>query len=315
MTWPGHQVTWRDMTCHVATNHSSSPHVTSQPSTLLHLTPQATSWHQNRSHHHHGTAEGSFTAKKWFGHRAGRSPCAHSIGKFFLWLIGVFLWNFRPRLVRALLVYQIWILWVWDDMDDKLVVEILDHPVHIQWDIWCSPKRRVWRISFVNSTTHRVLSRFKSHCAGAPSIHQQIYLDRHKGFLAVDFNSKRSVLLLVLVLYAKFAMCPLKHHQSQSWTSPQTKKTHQGTFIANPVFFWGADCGCRLYYDRNHRFLRISDPLTNCSCMVHEISSILQVLLDKLGHHQHPQSVYYSGNPRVFPPPNATFPPKKIRPS
>ena len=29
----------------------------------LHLTPQATSWHQNRSHHHHGTAEGSFTAK------------------------------------------------------------------------------------------------------------------------------------------------------------------------------------------------------------------------------------------------------------
>ena len=35
------------------------------------------------AHQHHGTAEGSFTAKKWFGHRAGRSPCAHSIGKFF----------------------------------------------------------------------------------------------------------------------------------------------------------------------------------------------------------------------------------------
>ena len=69
---------------HVATSHSSSPHVTSQRSRLLHLTPQATSWHQNRSHHHHGTAEGSFTAKKWLGHRAGRSPCAHSIGKFFL---------------------------------------------------------------------------------------------------------------------------------------------------------------------------------------------------------------------------------------
>ena len=29
-------------------------------------------------------AEGSFTAKKWLGHRAGWSPCAHSIGKFFL---------------------------------------------------------------------------------------------------------------------------------------------------------------------------------------------------------------------------------------
>ena len=60
-----------------------------------------------QKHHHHGTAEGSFTAKKWFGHRAGRSPCAHSIGKFFLWLIVFFLWNFRPRLVRALLVYKL----------------------------------------------------------------------------------------------------------------------------------------------------------------------------------------------------------------
>ena len=46
--------------------------------------------HQNRSHHHHGTAEGSFTAKKWFGHRAGRSPCAHSIGKFVLCYIVLF---------------------------------------------------------------------------------------------------------------------------------------------------------------------------------------------------------------------------------
>ena len=89
--WHDHHIKWHDMTCHVATNHSSSPHVTSQPSTLLHLTPQATSWHQNRSHHHHGTAEGSFTAKKWFGHRAGRSPCAHSIGKFFLCYIVLFL--------------------------------------------------------------------------------------------------------------------------------------------------------------------------------------------------------------------------------
>ena len=106
--WHDQHIKWHDMTCRVATNHSSSPHVTSQSSTLLHLTPQATSWHQNRSHQHHGTAEGSFTAKKWFGHRAGRSPCAHSIGKFFLWLIGFFLWNFRPRLVRGLLVYLLY---------------------------------------------------------------------------------------------------------------------------------------------------------------------------------------------------------------
>ena len=60
------------------------------------LTPQQTSRHQNTSlqstkHHHHGTAEGSFTAKKWLGHRAGRSPCAHSIGKFFLCYIVLFL--------------------------------------------------------------------------------------------------------------------------------------------------------------------------------------------------------------------------------
>ena len=108
--WHDQHIKWHDMTCHVATNHSSSPHVASQPSTLLHLTPQATSWHQNRSHHHHGTAEGSRTAKKWFGHRAGRSPCAHSIGKFFLWLIVFLLWNFRPRLVRALLVLNSTIL-------------------------------------------------------------------------------------------------------------------------------------------------------------------------------------------------------------
>ena len=96
--WHDQHIKWHDMTCHVATNHSSSPHVTSQPSTLLHLTPQATSWHQNRSHHHHGTAEGSFTAKRWF-----------SIGKFFLWLIVFFLWNFRPRLVRALLVWDLYV--------------------------------------------------------------------------------------------------------------------------------------------------------------------------------------------------------------
>ena len=105
MTWPAHRtkwhdqhIKWHDMTGHVPTNHSSSPHVTSQPSTLLHLTPQATSWHQNRSHHHHGTAEGSFTAKTWFGHRAGRSPCAHSIGKFFLWLIVFFFETSAPGL-------------------------------------------------------------------------------------------------------------------------------------------------------------------------------------------------------------------------
>ena len=100
-----HCITWRDTTQAITSHQMTWP--------SHDLTPQQTSRHQNTSlqstkHHHHGTAEGSFTAKKWFGHRAGRSPCAHSIGKFFLWLIVFFLWNFRPRLVRVLLVSCNW---------------------------------------------------------------------------------------------------------------------------------------------------------------------------------------------------------------
>ena len=74
--------------------HRNSPHLThitsphKQPDCFI--SPRnrphdiKTSQIATTAHHHHGTAEGSFTAKKWFGHRAGRSPCAHSIGKFFL---------------------------------------------------------------------------------------------------------------------------------------------------------------------------------------------------------------------------------------
>ena len=86
------------MTSHCITWHDTTQAITSHQMTWpsLDLTPQQTSRHQNTSlqstkHHHHGTAEGSFTAKKWFGHRAGRSPCAHSIGKFFLCYIVLFL--------------------------------------------------------------------------------------------------------------------------------------------------------------------------------------------------------------------------------
>ena len=101
------------MTSHCITWHDATQAITSHQMTWPShdLTPQQTSRHQNTSlqstkHHHHATAEGSFTAKKWFGHRAGRSPCAHSIGKFFLCYIVLFLFgNFRPRLVRALPVY------------------------------------------------------------------------------------------------------------------------------------------------------------------------------------------------------------------
>ena len=77
------------MTWHIAT-------LTSQPSTLLHLTPQLTSWRQNKSHHHHGTSPPrhittmerlkarSFTQKNsvWASH--------WSMGKFFLWFAVLF---------------------------------------------------------------------------------------------------------------------------------------------------------------------------------------------------------------------------------
>ena len=40
--------------------------------------------------HDTGTAESSFAQKNRLGHRTGWSPCAHSMGKFFLWLVGFF---------------------------------------------------------------------------------------------------------------------------------------------------------------------------------------------------------------------------------
>ena len=79
------------MTSHCITWHDTTQAITSHQMTWPShdLTPQQTSRHQNTSlqstkHHHHGTAEGSFTPKKWFGHRA-------AIGKFFLCYIVLFL--------------------------------------------------------------------------------------------------------------------------------------------------------------------------------------------------------------------------------
>ena len=86
------------MTSHCITWHDTTQAITSHQMTWPShdLTPEQTPRHQNTSlqstkHHHHGRAEGSFTAKKCFGHRAGRSPCVHSIGKFFLCYIVLFL--------------------------------------------------------------------------------------------------------------------------------------------------------------------------------------------------------------------------------
>lgn len=60
------------MICHITTNHSSSP----QCYLTNHISeshPEATSWHQHRSHYHSGTTERSFTAKKLFGHGDGHN--------------------------------------------------------------------------------------------------------------------------------------------------------------------------------------------------------------------------------------------------
>ena len=88
---------WHDMTCHVAPNHSSSPHITSQPTTLLHLTPQATSWHQNRS--------GMVWAWRW-------SVALRTFYRQILSLLysSFFFWKFRPRLARELCVGYAWFI-------------------------------------------------------------------------------------------------------------------------------------------------------------------------------------------------------------
>ena len=49
----------------------------------------------------------SWNSKEWFGHRAGRSPCAHSIGKFFLCYIFHFSSETSAPASPALLVFTL----------------------------------------------------------------------------------------------------------------------------------------------------------------------------------------------------------------
>ena len=128
-----HHITWQHITshritsCHITSRHitrhdATSNHTTrpddmtsrnhphclpSQPSTLLYLTSQPTSWHhtishRSTSHQHHRntTSHHQNTTTKRNGWRlvhtknsvwtARWSPCANSRGKFFLWLVRLF---------------------------------------------------------------------------------------------------------------------------------------------------------------------------------------------------------------------------------
>ena len=103
-----HHMAWHDIS---PTTALAPPHLTSQPTTLhtsSHLATMTsyhvTSPHSTSRHHHrhttetqpattkippsNGMAEGWRTQKTRFGQRTGWWHRAHSIGKFFLWLIG-----------------------------------------------------------------------------------------------------------------------------------------------------------------------------------------------------------------------------------
>ena len=95
-------MTWHDISQLTTLPHLTSPH--NQPQYFIAPCNQP---HQNRSpQHHHGTAEGSFTQKTRSGHRSGWSPCAHSIGKFFLWLIVFFFETSAPGLPGSTCTYD-----------------------------------------------------------------------------------------------------------------------------------------------------------------------------------------------------------------
>ena len=129
MSW--HHLTWchtasHDMTWHLPSNHATSPHVTSQPPAVLHLTSQPTTKHHiphhstlHHQHRHCGNATShhqnantrrngrrlvhtntSVWASRWW------IALRDSKGKFFLWHIVLFLWNFPPPACPALFVYS-----------------------------------------------------------------------------------------------------------------------------------------------------------------------------------------------------------------
>ena len=113
ISWHDGHITSQDITWHDTSQLTTFNvhHVTSQTTRLLHPTPQPTSWHQNRSNHHHGTSP------PWNSRRLVHSKemvwasrWSVALRTFYRQILSLlyssfFFWNFRPRLARELLVY------------------------------------------------------------------------------------------------------------------------------------------------------------------------------------------------------------------
>ena len=101
-------ITWHpsascDITQHKKSHHIKWRHIRSHHRTWHNISQLTTFTHQPEnvgSHpatNHIKTGQHTTTMER-FGHRSRWSPCAHSIGKFFLWLIFFFLETSAPGL-------------------------------------------------------------------------------------------------------------------------------------------------------------------------------------------------------------------------
>ena len=130
ISWHHGHITSQDITWHDTSQLTTFNvhHVTSQTTRLLHLTPQPTSWHQNRSNHHHGTSP------PWNSRRLVHSKemvwasrWSVALRAFYRQILSLlyssfFFWNFRPRLARELLVRP---------SDPRL--STIDFPLNMAW--------------------------------------------------------------------------------------------------------------------------------------------------------------------------------------
>ena len=96
-------IMWHHRTQEIASHKMKTHQITSRDiSQLTTFTHQPQNVGSHPATNHIKTGQHTTTMER-FGHRSRWSPCAHSIGKFFLWLIVFFLGNFRPRLARLYL--------------------------------------------------------------------------------------------------------------------------------------------------------------------------------------------------------------------